>query len=138
MNMLKNSASCVSGLVVRSTATDSGIVAGLLVKVSAQDGVLTKVALPAAVTDNIEGIVDDCLSTSRCSVLPLNPDQEIRVLMYGAGSAGDELILTASAYGRLCSRATGSGTYHVKAVALEDFVSGQLARVRPCQGMRVV
>lgn len=138
MGYLKNEAGCVDGAVVRSNAANSGIVAGLLVKVTGVDGALAVVALPAAVTDNCEGVADDCLSTIRTSVNPLSPNKEIRVLMYGTGSAGDELILTAAAYGRLCTRASGSANYFVKGVALENFVPGQMARVRPCQYMRAV
>jgi hypothetical protein len=134
----KSNVGCVSGPAVRATAANSNVAANLLVKVSGVDGPLTAVSLPGALTDNVEGVCDDVLSTTRCSVIPMNPDREVRVTMYGTGSAGDELVLTASAYGRLASRATANATYHVKAVALENFVSGQVARVRPCQFTRIV
>lgn len=67
---------------------------------------------------------------------PFEPSRNFRVVAKGGGTKGDQLVLadpsTPDDAGKLRALPAAPGTYRVIAIAEEDFVDGQHAKVRPC------
>jgi hypothetical protein len=125
---------------------------GMLVVLSSASTVPT-VALPAAVTDIPCGVlVDDGATQSSASSLagqqvevqPLNPGENIRIKAYGAGVAGDILVMadpTANAgaqAGMVKKIGNVAGAFVQIGNAEEDFADGQLVLVRPALQLVIV
>ena len=125
---------------------------GLLVVGYSNAGVAT-VRLPNATTDAPQYVlVDDGLPQNPSAdpggqfvqVLPLDPEQNIRIKAYGAGTAGTVLVMaspTANAgaqAGMVTALPAGAAKYAKIGVAEEDFVDGQLVLLRPDLGSVIV
>lgn len=125
---------------------------GLLVVGYSNAGVAT-VKLPTATTDSPQYLlVDDGLPQNPASdpggqvvhVLPLDPERNIRIRAYGAGTAGTVLVMadpTANAgaqAGMVTALPATAGKYQKIGVAEEDFVDGQLVLLRPDLGGAIV
>jgi len=106
-----------------------------------KEGFLVKLAstgalLPTAITD-IPSFL--CVSgealDSAGQFEPFTGEKNCRVVAKGAGNQGDQLVLadpsTPADAGKLRALPVAGGTYRVVAIAEEDFVDGQLVKVRP-------
>lgn len=129
------------GALPKNSGADLTGKEGRLVKLQ-DGGTKAEVILPAAITDRVLFVIDDgAVEDKPSSVIPFEPSRNIRVRAKGAGSGGDALVLAAIAgddAGKLRALPAAAGTYHVLAIAEEDFVDGQLALVRPTSREAVV
>lgn len=110
---------------------------GRLVKL-ADAGSYPEVVSPAAVTDICPFVVvTEAEHDANCEVLSILGEKEIRVRANGTGSAGDVLVLcdptasTGANKGKVETVGTTQGAYFSPGIALEDFVDGQLVKIRP-------
>lgn len=114
---------------------------GRIVKLATSGGVLQATPL-TALTDLALYVLVDLLTGggaagSQVTVRPLAPDEQIRIVAKGTGSAGATLVNadpTASSgvdAGKLRAVPATPGIYVQGGFAEEDFVDGQLVLVRP-------
>lgn len=103
----------------------------------------TGVLLPTAITDITPYIVvGGEVITVEGQFKPLTNNENARVFAKGAGSKGASLVLanpaTPADKGKVRALPVASGTYRVLAIAEEDFVDGQLVKLRPCSVGNIV
>ncbi len=128
-----------------SNATQSNTRSGALAMLASADltgkeGRLVKIgstglAEVAAIADRTPYLVTEVESATSAVVTPFEPSRNHRVVAEGTGSKGDVLVnadpTTAADKGKLRALPSANGTYHVQAIAEEDFVDGQLVLCRP-------
>lgn len=127
---------------------------GRLVVLSSNSGVPT-VAVPTATTQIPAFLLVDDGAPSAASgqadpggqvveCQPLDPNEQIRITGYGTGTAGCQLVMadpTANAgaqAGMVVKLPTVAGVYVQVGFAEEDFVAGQLVKIRPALQLVVV
>lgn len=90
--------------------------------------------LPTAIGDIPLFIVDEENTAGKDGAfIPLIPGEQRRIRANGTGQAGDRLTLAAIAgtdAGKVRKQPTAAGTYHLVAIAEEDFVDEQLVLAR--------
>lgn len=125
----------IIGRLQKTSAVDLTGKEGRLAVLSDSVGA-ARVGLPVAITDRPLFVIDEGAALGEKShVIPLSPDRQIRVKAKGAGAGGAPLCLAAIAgddAGKLRAVPVAAGTYHIEAIAEEDFVDGQLVLVRRC------
>ncbi len=123
-----------AGTIVRKANVDLTGLEGFLALLINNAGA-NVVALPAAITDHANFLVDDgAAAGENASITPLEPGKQFRVKAKGAGVCGDLLSLAAIAgadAGKVRKVPAAAGTYHAILVAEETFVDGQLVLCRP-------
>lgn len=110
---------------------------GRLVKV-ADGGSIPEVVAPAAVADICPFVlVREATEDSRCEVLSIAGEKEVRIRANGTGSAGDTVVLCDPAAssgvnkGKVEALGSTQGAYYSPGIAMEDFVDEQFVRIRP-------
>jgi len=112
--------------------------AGFLVKANRNAGGKFAPLLPTAVTDITLFIVDEENTIGKDGTfIPLSHGDQVRIKAKGVGQAGDKLALadtgTAADKGKVRKQLATTGTWHLVAIAEEDFVDGQLVLCRVAQ-----
>lgn len=120
------------GDIVINSKDDTSAKEGYLVKL-ADAGSEPEVALPTDEADICQYIVlDGATADSDCTVRPLQMGQQVRIKANGTGSAGDKLALAtiSTNAGEVETLPADADTYYIVGYAEEDFVDGQLVKVR--------
>jgi len=120
-----------SGQIPLNCGVDLTDKEGFLVKLGT-----TGALLPTATTDIPHSL---CVSGEALNSVghfePFTGEKNVRVFAKGAGNKGDLLVLadpaTPADAGKLRALPAAPATYRVVAIAEEDFVDGQCAKVRP-------
>lgn len=110
-----------------------------LVKLASElSGTRTMVQLPTSVTDLTPYVVTDTNTGigANVSVLPLSPDQNVRVALKGTCTPGTLLALAAPGddgadAGKVTALPSDAGNYRVVGIAEEQGVDGQSVLMRP-------
>lgn len=96
----------------------------------------------SAISDRAIFLLTEVEDDANGVATPFTPDHNRRVNAKGAGNRGDALVLADPAVeadkGKLRVLPAAAGTYHVLAIAEEDFEDGQDVRVRPVAREEVV
>jgi hypothetical protein len=89
--------------------------------------------LPSSQSDICIGVIVDADGEGdEQQVQPLTPDQEIRIFAHGTGAAGAVVVLAGTGqFGKVITLPAGAGHYFSPGVAMDDWVDGQLLRIRP-------
>lgn len=126
-----------SGSLSMATAATLAGKTGRLVKLGS-----TGLAEVAAIADRTPYLVTEVESATAAGVVPFEPSKNHRVVAKGTGSKGDILVnadpTTAADAGKLRALPSANGTYHVQAIAEEDFADGQLVLCRPVSREAIV
>jgi|GEM_PF-628344 len=123
------------GPIVVNSAEDLTASNAHLVKL-ADGGSVAEAVLPTSVADLALYVVGDGgIEDEDSHIIPLEPGRQVRIRVKGTGNAGDVLVLadpsTAVDKGKLRTLPVTAGTYFSAGIAEEDFVDGQLVKIRP-------
>jgi len=127
---MSNQSNTQRGPIPMVSATNFTGLEGRLAKLGS-----TGLAAVAAIADRTPYLITEVESATRAVATPFTAEQNHRVKAKGTGSRGDLLVnadpTTAADAGKLRALPTANGTYHVQAIAEENFVDGQLVLCRP-------
>jgi len=119
------------GPIVVNSGEDLSASNGYLVKLTDAEALLPTTTSDLALYVVQDGGEEDADST----VAPLTPHRQVRIKAKGTGSAGNPLVLadpgTAADKGKVRAVPATAGTYLSPGIAEEDFVDGQLVKIRP-------
>lgn len=98
---------------------------------------------PTAITELTPYVVEEGAANGENSILrPLDPNRNVRVKAEGTGSAGDVVVMADPAVdadkGMVRALPAAAATYLAVGVAEEDFVDGQLVKIRPVGQREIV
>lgn len=100
-------------------------------------------SLPTAITELTPYVVEEGAASGEESKLrPLDPNRNVRIKAEGTGSAGDVVVMadpgTSADKGMVRALPAAAATYLAVGIAEEDFVDGQLVKIRPVGQREIV